>query len=104
MSVSRLEPLANLRLDSESGSESGLYMVCASGVDAVESAAIDTLLALTLKLSEKAFKPRFLRFLEWAATAPAGAQQQGGLPLGRAAALFGAVHALTSRLRYDGRI
>lgn len=67
----------------------------------MEAAAVDTLLALTLKLSEKAFKPRFLRFLEWAATAPPGADQRPGPPLGRAAALFGAVHALTSRLRCE---
>lgn len=42
------------------------------GVDAVESASVALLVALTLKLSEKRFKPLFLRIFEWASTQPAG--------------------------------
>ncbi len=66
-----------------------------AGVDAVEAEAIAALLNLTLKLSEKAFKPRFLRLTEWAATPPAGADAA----VGRATTLFAAAHALTARLR-----
>jgi hypothetical protein len=61
----------------------------------VEAEAIAALLALTLKLSEKAFKPHFLRLAEWATTPPAGADAATG----RAATLFAAAHTLASRLR-----
>lgn len=61
----------------------------------MEAEAIAALLNMTLKLSEKAFKPRFLRLVEWAATAPAGADSATG----RAATLFAAANALTARLR-----
>ena len=64
-------------------------------MDVVEAEAIAALLNLTLKLSEKAFKPRFLRLIEWAATPPAGADSA----VGRATTLFAAAHALTARLR-----
>lgn len=41
---------------------------------AVERAAVAALEALTVKLSERAFKPLFLRLVEWArATLPAAA-------------------------------
>jgi hypothetical protein len=39
---------------------------------AVERAATATLVAATMKLSEKQFKPLFLRLLTWASTPPAG--------------------------------
>ena len=43
-----------------------------AGVAAVERAAVAALEALTVKLSERAFKPLFLRLVEWArATLPA---------------------------------
>lgn len=37
---------------------------------AVEEAAVQLLVKLTLKLSEAQFKPRFLRLLDWAAAIP----------------------------------
>ncbi len=44
------------------------------GVAAVERQAVAALEALTVKLSERTFKPLFLRFVEWArASLPAGA-------------------------------
>lgn len=46
----------------------------ASAVEAVEGAALSALAAFCLKLSEKAFKPLFIRLQEWAAAAKHGAQ------------------------------
>lgn len=46
--------------------------VSAADADAVERAATATLVAATMKLSEKQFKPLFLRLLAWASTPPAG--------------------------------
>ena len=66
----------------------------------VEAEAIAALLNLTLKLSEKAFKPRFLRLTEWAATPPAGADAA----VGRATTLFAAAYALAARLRCCHRL
>lgn len=40
----------------------------------VETAAVALLVKLTLKLSETQFKPRFLRFLDWAAALPAAGE------------------------------
>ena len=40
-----------------------------TGVAAVERQGVETLLALTVKLSDRAFKPLFLRFVEWARAA-----------------------------------
>ena len=46
-------------------------------VERIETAAVECLVTLTLKLSELRFKPLFLRLLEWASVAPAS---QPGLP------------------------
>ncbi|PNH06163.1 hypothetical protein TSOC_007476 [Tetrabaena socialis] len=71
-----------------------------AAVSAVEAAAVRALVALVMKLSEARFRPLFLRMLEWASTVsvPEGG---GGEPtyLGRMAALFAAVNALSDRLR-----
>jgi BP28CT (NUC211) domain len=40
------------------------------GVAEVERHAVGAVGALTVKLSERAFKPIFLRFVEWARAAP----------------------------------
>ena len=42
-----------------------------------ESAAVQLLVKLTLKLSETQFKPRFLRFLDWAAALPSAGNAPG---------------------------
>ncbi|KAG2433890.1 hypothetical protein HXX76_008243 [Chlamydomonas incerta] len=70
-----------------------------AAVDAVEAAATRALVALTMKLSEARFKPMFLRLLEWASTVsvPEGGSEPSYL--GRMVALYGAVNALTDRLR-----
>lgn len=39
---------------------------------AVEGAAVSVLVAATMKLSEKQFKPLFLQLLAWSSTPPAG--------------------------------
>ncbi|GLC34752.1 hypothetical protein PLESTB_001159600 [Pleodorina starrii] len=73
-----------------------------SAIDVVEAAAISALVALVMKLSEARFKPLFLRLLEWASTVTVpevpGARGEPTY-LGRMVALFGAVNALTDRLR-----
>lgn len=74
---------------------------------AAETAVAGALVALVMKLSEARFKPLFMRLLQWAtsltvATGADGAvlHQQGSLSyIGRMAAMFGAVVALTERLR-----
>jgi U3 small nucleolar RNA-associated protein 10 len=43
-----------------------------TGAASVEKAAVSVLVTATMKLSEKQFKPLFLRLLSWASTAPAG--------------------------------
>ncbi len=65
-----------------------------------EKAALTTLVALVMKLSEARFRPMFLRLVEWSASAAAD-QEMGveGAGRGRAVALFGAAGALTERLR-----
>eukprot|EP00198_Chlamydomonas_reinhardtii_P004646 XP_001693982.1 nucleolar protein [Chlamydomonas reinhardtii] len=70
-----------------------------AAIDAVEAAATRALVALTMKLSEARFKPMFLRLLEWASTVsvPEGSAEPSYL--GRMVALYGAVNALTDRLR-----
>ncbi|KAG2446493.1 hypothetical protein HYH02_008484 [Chlamydomonas schloesseri] len=70
-----------------------------AALDAVEAAAVRALVALTMKLSEARFKPLFLRLLEWASTVsvPEGGSEPSYL--GRMVALYGAVNALTDRLR-----
>jgi U3 small nucleolar RNA-associated protein 10 len=86
-------------------------------VHAVEQAAVQTLLAVVMKLSEARFKPLFLRLVEWAsaaataaAAAAAGASGSGRADrdraataavggLGRSVALLSAVVGLSGRLR-----
>jgi U3 small nucleolar RNA-associated protein 10 len=91
-------------------------------VHAVEHAAVQTLLAVVMKLSEARFRPLFLRLVEWAsaaATAAAAAAEAGAASsslsrrgrdrdraaaaavggLGRAVALLSAVVGLSGRLR-----
>ncbi len=60
----------------------------------VESAAVQTLVTLTLKLSEVQFRPLFLRLLEWATLAAAGASNTG-----RLIGLFTAAANLAEKLR-----
>lgn len=70
---------------------------------AIESAAVQAMLALVMKLSESRFKPLFLRLLEWAGNlqadgTDAGADGSRG-NTGRVTALFSAVSGLAQRLR-----
>lgn len=55
--------------------------VAPADADAIERAAAATLVAATMKLSEKQFKPLFLRLLAWASTAPAGEPSETFLSL-----------------------
>ncbi|KAK9810295.1 hypothetical protein WJX72_008160 [[Myrmecia] bisecta] len=68
-----------------------------TSLDATERAAIAALVAATMKLSEARFKPLFLRLLDWSSTPPSS--DPDAAPLGRQVAFFGAVAALTERLR-----
>jgi len=69
----------------------------AAGPGQVEAAGVRALVALTLKLPERAFRPQFLRLVEWASAAHVDGAD--GLSAARLSSLFGATGALAARLR-----
>lgn len=80
--------------------------VLSIAADAVEAAALDALVELTMKLSETRFKPLFFRLVEWAtASAPPAVDSSkaaaavSSSPLPRAVALLAAANVLSERLR-----
>ncbi|MEW5318749.1 MAG: hypothetical protein WDW38_009944 [Sanguina aurantia] len=76
-------------------------------INEAEAAVADAMVALVMKLSEARFKPLFMRMLQWATSLTVSTgldgsvqRQQGSVSyVGRMAAMFGAVVALTDRLR-----
>jgi U3 small nucleolar RNA-associated protein 10 len=63
---------------------------------AIESATVNCMLQLVLKLNETKFKPIFHRLLEWATRAPPGAD---GPSLARKIAFFNVINVLTENLK-----
>lgn len=76
-------------------------------INEAEAAVANAMVALVMKLSEARFKPLFMRMLQWATSLTVSTgldgsvqRQQGSVSyVGRMAAMFGAVVALTDRLR-----
>ncbi len=63
---------------------------------AIESATVNCMLQLVLKLNETKFKPIFHRLLEWATRAPPGAAEPS---LARKIAFFNVINVLTENLK-----
>jgi U3 small nucleolar RNA-associated protein 10 len=98
-----------------SGGDEQLAGLSSRGIAGVESAAVNAMVSLTMKLSENKFRPLFFRLLDWAANptaAAAGAAGEGGaegsadasavaagVSLGRTVALLAAVGSLSRRLK-----
>lgn len=83
------------------GADNAAEAAISADVQRMESAAVEALVELTLKLSESRFKPLFFRLLEWATAAPA-AEESNSIAtstLPRLVSLFAAVNALAERLR-----
>ncbi|XP_010318176.2 uncharacterized protein At3g06530 isoform X2 [Solanum lycopersicum] len=68
-------------------------------VDAVEKNVINTVVALTMKLTEKMFKPLFMRSIEWSESIVEENENVGTKSIDRSIAFYGLVNSLADSQR-----
>ncbi|KAJ8537126.1 hypothetical protein K7X08_035527 [Anisodus acutangulus] len=68
-------------------------------VDAVEKNVINTVVALTMKLTEKMFKPLFMRSIEWSESIVEENENAGTKSIDRSIAFYGLVNSLAESHR-----
>ncbi|MCD7468760.1 hypothetical protein HAX54_007198 [Datura stramonium] len=68
-------------------------------VDAVEKNVINTMVALTMKLTEKMFKPLFMRSIEWSESIVEETENAGTKSIDRSIAFYGLVNSLADSQR-----